>query len=257
MAKLWMVPILVGILVSCSDQPNNTTVVSQVDSLSYEDITMIQSANNCTPDSGECTYIQFEYPQFVNATGVLGDTLLALSNRYFQNEELHLHNKDSVQKAFLNAFKQFQQEQGEDVPSWYIIRAMTVVNQNNKWITLCESEESYTGGAHPNTYVQYRMIDKRNGKQITIDDLFEPTSKNKLLELGETAFRTERGINPNQSLEDAGFWFKDNRFAFNNNFFISDEGITFFYNAYEVGPYSIGSTSFTIPANKLIKHLKH
>ncbi len=256
MIKLWAVPALLGILVSCSNPSNETSGIADANSLLYENITMIQSVDNCTPDSGNCTYILFEYPQFGNATGVLGDSLLALTNRYFKNEELHLFNKDSIQKAFLSEFTAFKKEQGRDVPSWYINRSVTVMNQNAKWITLCERDESFTGGAHPNTFVQYRMIDKRNGKQITVSDLFEEASMPKLLELAETAFRSERGINPNQSLEEAGFWFKDKRFALNNNFFINNDGITFFFNAYEVGPYTLGSTVFTLPANKVVKYLK-
>jgi hypothetical protein len=256
MVKLWAVPAILGILVSCSNSSTETTTVADVDSLLYENITMIQSVNDCTPDSGNCTYILFEYPQFGNATGVLGDSLLGLTNRYFQNEELHLHNKDSIQKAFLAEFSAFKKEQRRDVPFWYINRSLTVMNQNAKWITLCERDESFTGGAHPNTYVQYRIIDKRDGKQVTVADLFDPTVMPKVLELAETAFRSERGINPNQSLQEAGFWFKESRFALNDNFFISEDGITFFFNAYEVGPYTLGSTVFTLPANKVVKLLK-
>ena len=73
------------------------------------------------------------------------------------------------------------------------------------------------------------------------------TDKNALRVLAEKAFRTERAEAFNE-----GFDF-DETFVFDLpiNFGLTETGILFYYNAYEVGPYALGSTEFVIPFAEL------
>jgi hypothetical protein len=46
------------------------------------------------------------------------------------------------------------------------------------------------------------------------------------------------------------------KFHFNNNFAFTKDGIEFLYNAYEIAPYAVGASGFTIPYEKIIPYLK-
>ena len=256
MVKILSIAVLVGAIVSCSNQPNTEKTSAQTDSLSYETIMMMQSYNGCDKDSNGCTYIEFSYPQFSNANGALADSLNTIVHHAFGDAEKNITSPDSVQQDFLSAYSIFKKKQKNCTIPWFVEKSLTVLNQNPKWITLAYDESTFTGGAHPNSYLQYSIIEKISGRKMMLTDFFDSTAIYKLMALGDTEFRSLKGINPNQTLEDAGFWFDDNRFTLNTNFYLHEGGITFFYNNYEIGPYVMGSTEITIPANKLVKLMK-
>lgn len=245
------------LLSNCGSSPSAAEQSSpEEDTLNYEMIYMVQSLDNCDKDSSGCTYIEFSFPQFRYVQKPLADSLELIINNAFKNNEQQITGPDSVQQYFLKEYANFKAEQkGYNIP-WFIEKDLSVVNQNPKWITLQYTENSFTGGAHPNGYVWYKMLDKANGHQLLLTDFFDSPAIQKLTALGETLFKLEKGIAPNQTFDDAGYWFANNRFLLNHNFFIHDEGITFYYNNYEVGPYVVGSTTITIPAKNIVPLLK-
>lgn len=257
MLRLLSIAVLAGGIVSCTNTPSSHQTSNNVDSLSYESITMMQSYNGCEKDSNGCTYIEFNYPQFINSNGPLSDSLNVLLQQTLGNSEKNILSPDSVQQDFIATYTNFKKKNNSSASQWYVEKNISVLNQNPKWITLAYEEKTFTGGAHPASYKHYSVMDKKTGRKMLLTDFFDSTSIYKLMGLGETEFRSAKGINPNQSLEEAGYWFEENRFHLNNNFFLNENGITFYYNIYEVGPYVVGATEITVPANKLIKLMKN
>lgn len=248
--------ILFLLTMACHQGGEGNSGKQNKDSLSYETINLYQSLNNCEKDSENCTYIEFTYPQFTNVNGVLADSLLDLNLKTFCTQDKKIMAPDSIQQLFLSEYTDFIKIQKGYSTPWYIQREMSVVNQNPKWITLRIEEENFTGGNHPNSTTTYKMLDTKTGRQLHLSDFFDTVSIVKLTALGEPLFCAERGIKPSVGFEEAGFWFPENHFHLNTNFFIGEEGITFYYNTYEVGPYVLGPTRITIPANNIIKLLK-
>jgi hypothetical protein len=82
---------------------------------------------------------------------------------------------------------------------------------------------------------------------MTLKDLLNPGYEGEINVIAEQAFRESRNIAPDVSLEGEGFWFQNNTFAINNNFGILEDGLAFHFNAYEVAPYAMGASEFTIP----------
>lgn len=257
MFRLLSITLLAGSIVSCTNSPSTQQSSDNVDSLSYESITMMQSFDGCEKDSNGCTYIEFNYPQFTNATGALADSLNLILQNAFGDSEKNITSPDSVQQDFLATYAAVKKKQKNYNTPWFVEKSLTVLNQNPKWLTLVYHESTFTGGAHPNNYKLYSVLEKNTGRKMILTDFFDSTSIYKLMGLGETEFRSAKGINPNQSLEEAGYWFEENRFHLNNNFYLNENGITFYYNPYEVGPYVVGATEITIPANKLVKLMKN
>jgi hypothetical protein len=257
MLRLLSIALLAGSIVSCTDTPSTQQSSNNVDSLSYETITMMQSIDGCDKSTKGCTYIEFTYPQFTNVGKTLADSMNMLIQKNFGDPEKNITSPDSAQQDFIAAYKAFRKKEKDYSTPWSVEKNLSVINQNPKWLTLQYDEYTFTGGAHPNSYKLYSILEKTTGRKMILTDFFDSTSIYKLMGLGETEFRSAKGINPNQSLEEAGYWFEENRFHLNNNFYLNENGITFYYNTYEVGPYVVGATEITIPANKLVKLMKN
>ena len=88
-----------------------------------------------------------------------------------------------------------------------------------------------------------------------------------LLRIGEQYYRKNQAIDDTIALADAGYFvfgdgedFEDSprygKFHFTTNFALTKDGIEFVYNTYEIGPYAVGASSFTIPYNEVVQYLK-
>ena len=254
--------IILGLLISgtfnsCTQSTTKQGSTNGEDTLSYETITMINSFNDCDPTTENCTYVSLEYPQFTNAPKPLGDTLTARIHSFIGGQ---LDNKpmdpSDVLTAFIRDYSEFVKKDTTYKTPWVLERDAIVYSQNRKFITFKLTEYVFEGGAHPNEFTQYILIDKSSGEQKKLTDYFDSIAINKLTTIGENIFCAQKGISPNTGLEEAGFSFTNNHFALNNNFSLSDTGITFYYNTYEIGSYVLGPTILTIPAAKITRLLK-
>jgi hypothetical protein len=93
----------------------------------------------------------------------------------------------------------------------------------------------YSGGAHGNGYEEYNCFDLRSGKLLTTDDIFlrgyaEPLRLKAVKHLDA----------------DPDFISRDS-LQLNGNFFLTPEGIGFYYNTYEISCYACGPRETFIP----------
>jgi len=243
-------------MISCTDPTEQTEDSVHTDSLAYQIKTMARTWNQCSPDSVNCTYIQFYYPVFKDLKSPLADSIQALIAHSFDIKSGTEQKLDSAQKGFICEFEEsIKGEETSKIP-WNLISSLSIAGQNASWICFKESSGGYTGGAHDFGNSQYHILEKSTGKHLHLVIFFDSTGLKKLTRLGESAFCKVRGIGPGQSLEEAGFKFEDNRFFLPENFCFTKEGITFVFNSYEVGPYALGPTEFAIPANQLVNLMK-
>ena len=94
------------------------------------------------------------------------------------------------------------------------------------------TEYAFTGGAHPNTFVSFKNFNLNSGEEITFDELFSLEKQRDLTKI-------------------AGFWFENNEFSLNDNFLITEKGLVFYYNNYEITAYAFGPTELEIPYTKI------
>lgn len=242
---------------SCNNQPSTKTTQTESDSLSYETITLINSYQNCEPNTKSCTYISLEYPQFTNVQKPLFDSLSNHINHFIgASPENKITEPSDLIETFIQRYASLVEQDSTYKTPWTLERTATVYHQNSKQITLQLSEYSYEGGAHPNSAIQYLLVSKLTGKQLYVNDFFDTLSIAKLTMLAEPIFCTLKGISQSHSMAEAGFDFANNKFALNTNFYFNDAGITFYYNTYEIGPYALGPTILTIPKYQVVKLMK-
>lgn len=244
--------LLPWLLNSCGDPSRNETGTHQPDSLSYEVITLTKRYKNCISDSVECTRILLSFPRFTKVNAPLADSLAFWQNEAIGNKDAKITDPNLVMEFFLRQYEEVQvKDLGSSIP-WNLEKRLSVLNQNPKWVCLELSCFGYEGGAHDNGIVQYITLEKATGRRLVLADFFDSTNLSKLTQLGEKYFCEAREIRPEQSLDEAGFQFPESGFYLPENFYFNKAGLTFCFNAYEVGPYVMGETEFTIPANKLV-----
>jgi Protein of unknown function (DUF3298) len=112
------------------------------------------------------------------------------------------------------------------------------------------------GGAHPNSTVLLKTHRLDTGKPMQLTDFFEPGFETQLRKLGEAAFREARQLPTGKPLSEAEFQFAGDRFALNDNWALVPLGIRFHFDTYEVAPFVLGPTDYTIPYSQLRPLLK-
>lgn len=103
----------------------------------------------------------------------------------------------------------------------------------------------YMGGAHGSSSEIAINMDGRTGQQIRESDFFIPGYKEQLSKL--LTARLHEAIEDEESYET--LFIKD--IEPNGNFKVSEQGVTFIYGQYEIGPYCLGIIRVTIPWNEL------
>lgn len=117
------------------------------------------------------------------------------------------------------------------------------------------------GGAHGLETRNYYNFDLKTGKLLAEKDLFVTNYEVNLAKLikiriveESKQYKEVKNSEPILDLEDTDYW--TDSIKANGNFYITDEGINYVFNPYEVAPYYMGQTEVTLPFNRLKSLLK-
>jgi hypothetical protein len=163
--------------------------------------------------------------------------------------------EENVQTFADRFFKDFNEVKNQSPSSagiWYLDTSVEVIMNTQRVVCLAMTDNQYTGGAHGNSGTAYISFDARTGRPLGIDDLIFESAETAFLQLVEDRFRKIRGLSSGQSLEDAGFWFREGSFHLARQFGVNPEGIVFTYNNYEVAPYAMGPTTVQVLKEDLV-----
>lgn len=147
---------------------------------------------------------------------------------------------------------------GAEVSAWYSyynnIEAQPLTD-NPEVLVYYINTNSYTGGAHGIYNIDYLNFNPENGHLITLNDVFNEGYKNKLNEMLLAKFMKDQGVATLEQLQEKAY-LQDTDMYPSENFRLGKDGITFFYNVYEIAPYSSGTTEITLSYDELKDILK-
>uniref|UniRef100_UPI00404750DB DUF3298 and DUF4163 domain-containing protein n=2 Tax=Roseivirga sp. TaxID=1964215 RepID=UPI00404750DB len=211
--------------------------------------------------SGEkCFNIDIQYPVISDgASQIVLDSI----NRQIEQDILKFafisEPKDDFELLIQEMTQEYEtilKENPDYNSGWSLEISSDIIFQDSLYISTASTIFSFTGGAHPNSYQVYRSYDLATGKALELGDFLVEGFETKLNELAEIEFRMDKQIAPNKALNDEGFFFEDGRFKLNNNFAILDRSLLFYYNSYEIGPYSIGPTELELKLTDYVDLIK-
>lgn len=116
--------------------------------------------------------------------------------------------------------------------------------------TYTGSDYEYTGGAHGYTGIGHDVFDMTTGEIVTEEDLFAEGYEENVAEL--LAASLEIYLAENEEDPESMFSLPEP----NGNFAVSEEGITWTYNPYEIAPYSMGIFDLLVSWDDLKPYLK-
>lgn len=104
----------------------------------------------------------------------------------------------------------------------------------------------YTGGAHGIYMSSFLNMDLRTLSPVRLDDLFASDYKDALTDLLWNQLIADNKVATRQELEDLGYA-TTGELEPTENFYLDPEGITFYYNVYDIAPYVMGPVKITLP----------
>ena len=224
-------------------------------------LTKEQTLDDCVAGADGCTYVRLDYPVLVDApegyavTAVTESVFSSLIDNY--GDEESYPSVDALMQAFIDEYRGLVQDQPSYEHAWFLERKVFVLHSTPEILSTSLSEHMFTGGDHEMATVTFSNLDPRTGEILPLSDVLVEGYEAKLLPLAETRFREVRSIEDGMSLTDAGFTlFEDGAFALTDNFAIGEDAVTFYYNAYEVAPYALGSTEIILSYDELNGLLK-
>lgn len=146
-----------------------------------------------------------------------------------------------------NFLQQFEaQAPQEDLKVYWSadIRVKVLREKQNYTAIVCK-KDYFTGGMHDLYGHIFLNYDHRNHQLITLNSQLKPNQQKQLKLIAERIFRKNEGLTANGKLD--GYFFKDDKFDLPANFTITDKGLLFFYDYYEIKPFAAGITKLIIP----------
>lgn len=236
--------ILVGILsmIACKQTIESKPFEGEV---YFENVHFTREGSKDTHENYE---LKISFLQAINSPDYLQDsinntTLLFLS-RWFGSSSLsdieiaiNKHKEAFDNRPAKSEFGEYQ--------VFNLDISTTPVYQNKQIVSFGYDWYAFEGGAHGNNSRWCLMFDKKNGKRISYKDLVKDETS--LLRIAESYFCKQHDIDNNKSLYET-YSFKDNKFYLTENFMFSEEqGLSFYYNPYDIAPYVVGLVEINLP----------
>lgn len=249
--------IFTGIFGCSVEQSKQETPVSDDQPEVVEEPVIIKEAEmveltkkaSCTEEP--CTTVEVQYPRFESIpefNHTIEDVLSSTLSDYIMDAEGD-ENLDELENLFIQSYEAFLEEFPESSVPWTLEVIMTRSYSNTEFVSLKMSSYSLTGGAHPNSRVDFINLSKDKKKPLETKDLISDV--NGLISVAERSFRRHYNISEQESFEDYGFTFENAQFTLPESIGLSDESLILYYNSYEIAPYAVGPTELIIPLDSV------
>lgn len=130
--------------------------------------------------------------------------------------------------------------------------AGVVFNENNIVCTELYNY-MYVGGSRPGEFIVYSCFNTQTGKLITLADMFKGDYKKALTKQADKVLRLRFNIKK-KNLKKSGFNMK--KIALNDNYYLTPQGIIFFYNEADVASYEMGSFPIFISYESIRSYIR-
>jgi hypothetical protein len=120
-------------------------------------------------------------------------------------------------------------------------------------LSILLEEYENQGGAHGISYRQSLIFSTKTGERLNGPEVFEASAETVKHEK-EKAFLSEIEQTPEFFWENAKQTIQEDGGAQNNSFYLTKDGVVFYYAPYELAPYAVGYVEATVPFDKLPLH---
>lgn len=233
-------------LVSCQSTPRDGTHQlaygdSRTDTLNFRDTSIREFSPYFTENDGEIdtTSVALTYPKFEDTAmnQIVRDNILLEGE---QNIEQFMGN-------FLESYGNFMEENKVNYPlAWTKITEIKVGLHTPQLIVIKNRTYEFSGGAHGNSFQLWNLYDTESYRKLPFNTFIPDDKIKDFTKIAEKFFREHEGLADTASLEKL-YFFEEGAFTLAANYGVSESGLVFHYNPYEIKPYVAGSTTVTVP----------
>lgn len=255
-----------GFLFSCHDKMNKNTGALQFDSIQVNETAHLF---NDTAKPSCNLIINMAYP-VKSSDNRLKDSLNThFISACFGDKYIGEKPKEAIKQYTENYISEYRRdlepmytederdkEDERSIGAWYSyykeIESHVQLYEKNLLVYRIDYNE-YTGGAHGIYMTNYLNMDLSQMRSLCLDDIFAGDYKDALTDLIWNQLMADNKVTSHEALEEMGYA-STGDITPTENFYLSKEGITFYYNVYDITPYSMGPVKVTIPF-PMIEHL--
>ena len=249
-------------LASCSNtgQPSRN--------LQFEEITLTKSEHLFADESKPACNLSIDFA-FVNNANTIGAKdsintylLSALFGKKYQQlspqEAMEGYAKEYVTNYRADLEPMIQKDidnhiDKDQLTAWYSYEQElkgSIETYKGMLLSYRTYKNEYSGGPHGMYTTEFTNLNLSTLQPILLDELFVEEYQETLTELLWYQLALDNGVETRDELEEMGYA-TTGELAPTENFYISEDGITFYYNVYEIAPYSMGPTQITLSYDML------
>jgi len=193
----------------------------------------------------------------------ISDTLGNIILQFFSDKLSH----DSTPDGILNSMKKrffenylnsnessFEAKTGGPNQNWELLKFMHILHNADYVVSFYILSYAFTGGAHGLETQEYGVVDLKKGRLLQLQDIFRENYEKDLSLLLTKKLHQIANLQDSQKLSEAGYFMDEIKPI--ENFYQTGKGIGFFYNHYDIAPYSFGSTDIFLTLEELRDLLK-
>lgn len=206
-------------------------------------ITMQEYNRSMEYNDVEALYLSIKYPKISMRNNPFAEHLI--------NTQIILNVNNYIRHAnclYSQAVGNYHNAKDNNFPfnSFEAYMEYKITYNENCFLSMYVDEYDFTGGAHGITKRTSNTWELCKGTQLSLCNFFKPGTDYETLIIDEiTKLAKENNEQSNLYFEDYESLIAQN---FNpNSFYLSPDGITIYYQQYDIAPYSTGIVEFTIP----------
>lgn len=217
--------------------------------------------------------LNFQFPDTFSNITVLNKIRKAILTDFFPDLKKDIIDPKVAMDTYVKEYIKFY-DKSEDISTdadkedketepeiaWWDHEKMIIRNNSDNILSYSIESDRFTGGAHGGRNYLNTVIDLKTGDRITEDDLFTEESRPIIAEIILKKIMAKHQIDKAEDLEQIGF-FDVAEIGLNKNFYVTNEGIVYTYNEYEIAAYALGTmeillnykdiSGFMIPGNPI------
>ncbi|AMR33021.1 hypothetical protein A0256_17145 [Mucilaginibacter sp. PAMC 26640] len=216
------------------------------DTLAYSYQKITERGADCGDKADSlCSSVKLTFPVF-KGQRALNDSIARKLTGMFVMQGKPDSSIQEMTRNFLKSYTSFKKSNPKSQMFYTLNSYAKIIDQDSALVALEYGGYTFQGGAHGSSFTGFLNWNPKANKQITIDEILIDGYKAQLNKAAERIFRKDEKLKDTSSLA-RDYFFKDNKFALNENYLLTPIGIRFVYNQYEIKPYAAGQTEIIIP----------
>lgn len=168
---------------------------------------------------------------------------------FFQIEEFKGSASEGISASLNDIFVNYLPETTAPQGGAYEISAEADASVVDSLLCYVITRAGYTGGAHGMYGTECYTYSLNDGFELSLADLFDESELQRLDELIHEKIASQYNAPTDEALTEAGFF--PEYIAPTENFLLRPDGITFYYNPYDIGCYALGAVEVNVSWDEL------